>query len=270
MKSVYYYFSVFWLLIGSSNLYTQTSDNASQITDDAHNLCFTYYYPTEQGSKVTKKPFSNYVGILGKTRAKLTNTTSQGEKQQIDTTFHFFGIEGNTALGSNRVVYQAAIKLFERDACNVVYVTYRVNPSANDDLVKIQIKSNTAFSTFQECRNNGYQTIKDEVIESSILSEENLKFGIPVRMKAILDPQNNELCLTVMRKGETVLQRCYDLTVNENNESIAGVNWLSGHLGLRTDNVDVQAELHEPSLIQSHAITKKEQNHSFWNTYCAE
>ena len=62
-----------------------------------------------------------------------------------------------SALGSGEVRRQFALKLRALDACNLVYVTWRITPASK---LVVQVKNNPGQHSSSECTNHGYQTLK--------------------------------------------------------------------------------------------------------------
>ena len=62
-----------------------------------------------------------------------------------------------SALGSGDVRGQFALKLRALDACNLLYITWRVTPTSK---LVVQVKKNPRQHSSSECSNHGYQTLK--------------------------------------------------------------------------------------------------------------
>lgn len=77
--------------------------------------------------------------------------------QEATTTFTYLGETDETIpLGSGIVRHQIGLKLRAQDACNVLYVMWRLD----DGQIAIQVKRNPGESTSAECGNDGYGTVK--------------------------------------------------------------------------------------------------------------
>jgi hypothetical protein len=61
------------------------------------------------------------------------------------------------ALASGELRRQIGLKLRARDACNVVYVMWHIEPSRG---LEVSVKSNPGQSTHEECADRGYTFIK--------------------------------------------------------------------------------------------------------------
>jgi hypothetical protein len=62
-----------------------------------------------------------------------------------------------SALGSGAVRGQFALKLRALDACNLLYVAWRLTPASQ---LVVQVKNNPRQHSSSECSNHGYQTLK--------------------------------------------------------------------------------------------------------------
>lgn len=87
-------------------------------------------------------------------RAYLNKLTPQIEEAQ----FTYGGpTQNEKALGSGAVRRQFGLKLHAGDACNLVYVMWRIEP---DKEIVVSVKSNPGQHTSAECGNRGYTNIK--------------------------------------------------------------------------------------------------------------
>jgi len=64
--------------------------------------------------------------------------------------------QGVAPLASGELRRQIGLKLKARNTCNVVYVMWRIAPSAG---IHVQVKSNPGRRTHEECRDLGYRTV---------------------------------------------------------------------------------------------------------------
>jgi hypothetical protein len=64
------------------------------------------------------------------------------------------------ALGSGELRGQFALKLRALDACNLVYVTWRLTPAPK---LVVQVKNNPRQHSSSECSNHGYRTLKPQL-----------------------------------------------------------------------------------------------------------
>ena len=60
-------------------------------------------------------------------------------------------------LGSGEMRRQFGLKLFAQDACNLVYVMWRIEPESK---LAVSVKSNPGQHTSAECSNHGYRNVK--------------------------------------------------------------------------------------------------------------
>jgi hypothetical protein len=72
--------------------------------------------------------------------------------------FTYRGSTANeTPLASGEMRRQIGLKLRAQDACNLVYVMWRIEPEAK---LVVSVKSNPGQHTSAQCTNHGYQNIK--------------------------------------------------------------------------------------------------------------
>jgi hypothetical protein len=119
------------------------------------------------------------------------------------------------ALGSGEMRRQIALKLRAQDPCNLLYVSWRIEPRSQ---VVVQLKLDPTLHTSAECENGGYRTIKAR--RSSPAPE--LNDGREHRMDAHLAGTD----LTVVVDGRPV----WAGSVGD------AVNGLHGPIGIRSDN----------------------------------
>jgi hypothetical protein len=127
--------------------------------------------------------------------------------------FTYLGSTGNEArLGSGELRRQLGLKLRAADACNLVYVMWRIEPESK---LVVSIKSNPGQHTSAECANRGYRNIK------------------PARSKHTLRAEMNGGSLTVFADGVNVLDG--DLGA----DALA----FDGPIGMRSDNAKLELRL---------------------------
>jgi hypothetical protein len=137
--------------------------------------------------------------------------------------FTYLGSTGNEArLGSGELRRQLGLKLRAADACNLVYVMWRIEPESK---LVVSIKSNPGQHTSAECANRGYRNIK------------------PARSKPVpplvpgaqhtLRAEMNGGSLTVFADGVNVLDG--DLGA----DALA----FDGPIGMRSDNAKLELRL---------------------------
>jgi hypothetical protein len=91
---------------------------------------------------------------VSKVRAYVNRPTLQS----VSVDFTYLGpSDRQTALGSGEVRRQFGLKLRAEDACNLVYVMWRIEPESK---LVVSVKSNPGQHTSSECGNRGYMNIK--------------------------------------------------------------------------------------------------------------
>jgi hypothetical protein len=91
---------------------------------------------------------------VSKMRAYLNAFTPQ----LVEAHFTYLGPTGNEAqLGSGELRRQFGLKLRAQDACNLVYVMWRIEPESK---VVVSVKSNPGQHRSAQCGNRGYRNIK--------------------------------------------------------------------------------------------------------------
>ena len=89
-----------------------------------------------------------------KMRAYLNRRT----EQSVDARFTYLGPTAEEArLGSGEIRRQFGLKLRAKDACNLVYVMWRIQPASK---LVVSVKTNPAEHTSSQCGNRGYRNIK--------------------------------------------------------------------------------------------------------------
>jgi hypothetical protein len=89
-----------------------------------------------------------------KMRAYVNLETSQ----YLEARFTYSGPTENQApLGSGELRRQFGLKLHAQDACNLVYVMWRIAPASE---IVVSVKSNPGQHSSSECSNHGYTNIK--------------------------------------------------------------------------------------------------------------
>jgi hypothetical protein len=119
------------------------------------------------------------------------------------------------ALGSGETRRQIALKLRAQDPCNLLYVSWRIEPRSQ---VVVQLKLDPTMHASAECENGGYRTIKAR--RSSPAPA--LNDGQEYRMDARLAGTD----LTVVVDGRAV----WEGSVGD------AVSGLHGPIGIRSDN----------------------------------
>ena len=143
--------------------------------------------------------------------------------QEAEISFTYFGPTKETApLSSGEVRRQLGLKLRAQDACNLVYVMWRFEPTA--ELV-VSVKSNPGMSTSAQCDANGYRSIKPD--HASNLPA--VKRGHTYTLRAIMEGSK----MRVFANNNVVWQG------DVGSEALA----FHGPVGVRSDNVRFNFEL---------------------------
>jgi hypothetical protein len=78
--------------------------------------------------------------------------------QVVGAQFTYLGpTSADVPLGSGEMRRQFGLKLRAKNACNLVYVMWRIEPESK---LVVSIKSNPGLTTSSECGNRGYRNIK--------------------------------------------------------------------------------------------------------------
>ncbi len=137
-----------------------------------------------------------------------------------------FTYEGPTdevdALGSGQIRKQLGIKLRAEDGCNLIYVMWRLDPKPG---IEVSVKRTPGARTHEECGTGGYTKIK------------------PTRSKRVRRPKPGEEHLLQAQLDGRDLTAWVDGKVVWQGRLDKAAAALSGPAGLRTDNVQVEAEL---------------------------
>jgi hypothetical protein len=156
-------------------------------------------------------------------RAYLNALTPQSEEVQ----FAYRGATQNVkALGSGTVRSQFGLKLHAGDACNLVYVMWRIEP---DKKIVISVKSNPGQQTSAQCGNRGYTNIKP----SHSAPTPVVNAGEAHTLRA----EMNGVALQVYADGKVVWQGSLS----------ASAAALPGPVGIRSDNAALKFELLAPA-----------------------
>jgi hypothetical protein len=111
------------------------------------NLCVT------EGA-IEELPGQRLAVSVPKMRAYLNALTPQS----VEADFTYLGSTGNEArLGSGELRRQFGLKLRARDACNLVYAMWRIEPESK---LVVSVKSNPGQHSSAQCGNRGYRNVK--------------------------------------------------------------------------------------------------------------
>lgn len=99
-------------------------------------------------------------GGFSVTVAKMRAFVTAYTLQEIEARFTYFGgVKGEKPLRSGEMRRQFGLKLRARDACNLVYAMWRIDPESQ---LVVSVKSNPGQHTSAECGNRGYHNVKPE------------------------------------------------------------------------------------------------------------
>ena len=136
--------------------------------------------------------------------------------------FTYLGPTGEMSkLGSGTVRQQLGLKLRAQDACNLVYVMWRISPESK---LVASVKRNPGKSTSAECGNQGYRNVKPQR-------------SIPV---PALTPGSSHLLRAEMQEDHlnVLVDRTLVWEGSVGNDPLS----FSGPVGMRTDNVRLTFE----------------------------
>ena len=165
---------------------------------------------------------------LSKMRAYLNLLTPQIVEAQFT---YLGGTKNEARLGSGELRRQFGLKLRTQDACNLVYVMWRIEPESK---LVVSIKSNSGQHASAECGNRGYRNIKP-------------RHSAPV---PVLRPGEEAHTLRAEMRGD-------ELRVFVDNASVwegpLGPDALSfdGPVGIRSDNAHLELKLRAAEALPS-------------------
>jgi hypothetical protein len=149
--------------------------------------------------------------------------------QEVEAHFTYLGSTGNEArLGSGELRRQFGLKLRAQDACNLVYVMWRIEPEAK---LVVSVKSNPGQSTSSQCANRGYRNIKPRQSRP-----------VPVLQSGATHDLRAEL------KGDELKVFADNGLVWEGSVGTHTIS-LNGPVGIRSDNARLQLELRAALLV---------------------
>ena len=106
--------------------------------------------------RIEARPDGTLIVEDSKTRAVLC----RGTDHTAEIEFRYRGPTSDvSALGSGAVRTQIGLKLKAQDACNLIYVMWRIAPASS---IVVSTKRNPGQRTSAECENSGYQNVKAE------------------------------------------------------------------------------------------------------------
>jgi hypothetical protein len=154
-----------------------------------------------------------------KMRAFVTVATAQ----DVEARFTYLGkTAGEEPLGSGEMRRQFGLKLRARDACNLVYAMWRIEPETK---LVVSVKSNPGQHTSLECANRGYRNIQP----------------VHSRPVPVLHPGVTHTLRAELNEAEMRVYADNQLVWEGNVTSEAGR--LEGPVGIRSDNAKLEIEL---------------------------
>jgi hypothetical protein len=155
--------------------------------------------------------------------AKMRAYVNLATRQIVDARFTYLGATADSApLGSGAMRRQFGLKLNAQDACNLVYVMWRIEPESK---LVVSVKTNPGQNTSAQCGNRGYSNIKP--LHASAIPV--LKSGGTHTLHAEL----NQAGLRVSIDNSPVWEGALG----------ADAHGLNGPVGIRSDNARLELEL---------------------------
>jgi hypothetical protein len=144
----------------------------------------------------------------------------------LEAQFTYLGPTVETsALGSGAVRRQFGLKLRAQDPCNLVYAMWRFEPKLQ---LVVQVKTNPGEHESSACGNNGYVTVRPELVSSL----DAPAVGAPHRLAATI-------------RGKSLQVQVDGVTAWRGDIGGAAVA-ASGPVGIRSDNVRLTLSLSAP------------------------
>ena len=149
--------------------------------------------------------------------------SSSPAESRAELRFTYLGPSDTTrALGSGAIRQQLGLKLRAQDPCNLVYVMWRLSPESK---LVVSVKRNPSDHTSAECGNRGYKNLRG-LIDAPVP---------PVR-------PGSSHSLRAELNGSTLQVMADDVLVWKGELSPDALA-IDGPVGVRTDNVHIEAEL---------------------------
>jgi hypothetical protein len=154
-----------------------------------------------------------------KMRAFLNHATGQS----IEARFKYLGATAHeSALGSGEIRRQFGLKLEARDACNLLYAMWRIEPEAK---LVVSLKTNPDEHSSTECGNRGYRNVK------------------PARSAPVPPLRPGDTHVLRAELGGTSMRVLIDNRPVWEGEVGAEALRLAGPVGLRSDNARLEIDL---------------------------
>jgi hypothetical protein len=155
--------------------------------------------------------------------AKMRAYLNQPSAEAAEIRFTYLGGTSSQArLASGESRRQFGLKLRAADACNLVYVMWRIEPKS---ALVVSVKRNPGQHASAECGNRGYRNVKP-------------RYGAPI---PALSPGQSHRLRATMQGDE--LSAAIDERVVWQGELGAAASGLQGPPGVRTDNAQLLFEL---------------------------
>jgi hypothetical protein len=224
-----------WLTIESAKPYLRaflvisalSARVASAATVLPHSVSRTDLCVTE--GKIDAGPASSLTVDSSKMRTYLNAKTAQS----IEARFTYLGATSHDIpLGSGAMRRQFGFKLRAQDACNLVYAMWRIEP---DSKLVVSIKENPGQHLSAECGNQGYRNIK------------------PQRSLPIPKLRPGDVHALRAEMTSTALSVYIDETLVWQGSLGSDVLTWDSRVGIRSDNVRVQFDLHTGPLERENA-----------------
>jgi hypothetical protein len=157
---------------------------------------------------------------LGVAVPKMRAYVNQPSADAAQLSFTYLGpTEVDAPLGSGAARRQFGVKLRAKDACNLLYVMWRIEPESK---LVVSVKANPGQRSSSDCVNHGYR---------------NLRFALSAPIPRLQPAQAHKL-LALIRNQE--LRAYVDGALVWRGRLDAAAAALTGPAGVRTDNVRLQ------------------------------
>jgi hypothetical protein len=224
-----------WLTLRSAKPYLRTflviSALSARVAPGAtvlpHSVSRTDLCVTE--GTIEAGPASSFIVDSSKMRAYVNAKTAQSIEARVT----YLGASSrDIPLGSGAMRRQFGFKLRAQDACNLVYAMWRIEP---DSKLVVSIKENPGQHLSAECGNRGYRNIKPQ--RSPPIPK--LRAGDVHTLRAEMTP--------------TAMNLYIDETLAWQGPLSSNVLKWDSRVGIRSDNVRVQFDLHTGPLEKDNA-----------------
>lgn len=196
---------------------------ASASTDLPHQISRADLCVTE--GTIAREPASSSFAVDS---PKMRAYVNAAPLQSIEARFTYLGASSHDLpLASGTMRRQFGLKLRARDACNLVYAMWRIEPESK---LVVSIKENPGQHSSAECGNHGYRNIKPQRSTPA----PKLRSGETHTLRAEITPTLMNVFIDEMLAWQGFLG--------------SDVSKWDSRVGIRSDNVRVRLELHTASL----------------------